>query len=186
MPEFTADGQGVYSFPSGNVTYDGVSLGSTATYRASGGYLVNGVRMLERRCKDNIWTALELIISNESELESTTPQCTNSTTESGLAEDHQTVIVVVGFVCSLVFLTIGVLLGVVGLYLIQRVRGRLSGPTSSSPPPLPPPVTYEEVGVAREVKSSQDIQLTSNEAYGPIHKDNIPTSRNTAYGQVQL
>ena len=47
---------------------------------------------------------------------------------------------------------------------------------------IQPPVTYEEVGVAREVKSSQDIQLTSNEAYGPIHKDNIPTSRNTAYG----
>ena len=51
---------------------------------------------------------------------------------------------------------------------------------------IQPPVTYEVVGVAREVKSSQDIQLTSNEAYGPIHKDNIPTSHNTAYGQVQL
>ena len=50
---------------------------------------------------------------------------------------------------------------------------------------IQPPVTYEEVGVAREVKSSQDIQLASNEAYGPV-KDNIPTSRNTAYGQVQL
>ena len=49
-----------------------------------------------------------------------------------------------------------------------------------------PPVTYEEVGVARAVKSSQDIQLTSNEAYGPINKDNIPTSHNTAYGQVHL
>ena len=63
---------------------------------------------------------------------------------------------------------------------IQRVRGRLS------PPPLPPPVPYEEVGVAREVKRSQDIQLTSNEAYGPILKDNIQTSPNTAYGQVHL
>ena len=75
---------------------------------------------------------------------------------------------VVGVVCSIVFLAVGVVLGVVGLYLIQRVSGRLSGPTSSSPPPLPPPVTYEEVGVAREVKRSQDIQLTPNEAYGPV------------------
>ena len=93
--------------------------------------------------------------------------------------------VVGSIVCSVVFLTIGVLLGVVGVYVIQRVRGRSSGPTSSSLPPLPPPVTYEEVGVAREVKSSQDIQLTSNEAYWQ-KKENIPTSRNTAYGHVQL
>ena len=48
-------------------------------------------------------------------------------------------------VCSVIFVGIGVVLGVVGLYLIQRVRGRSSDPTSSSPPPLPPPVTYEEV-----------------------------------------
>ena len=91
-----------------------------------------------------------------------------------------TTAIVIGAVCSATFLTIGVLVGVVGLYLIQRVRGRSSGPTSSSPPPLPPPVTYEEVGAAREVKSSEDIQLTPNEAYGPVLKDNIPTSHNTA------
>ena len=103
-----------------------------------------------------------------------------------MKEENEATVVIVGVVCSLVFLTIGVLLGVVGLYLVQRVRGRMSGPTSSPPPPLPPPVTYEEVDVAREVKSSQDIQLTSNEAYGPINKDNVPTSHNTAYGQVQL
>ena len=47
-------------------------------------------------------------------------------------------------------------------------------------------VTYEEVCVAGEVERSHDIQLTSNEAYGPIDKDNIQTSHNTAYGQVQL
>ena len=107
-------------------------------------------------------------------------------TESGIMEDHEAAVVIVGVVCSAVFLTIGVLLGVVGLYLIQRVRDRLSAPTSYSPPPHPPSVTYEEVDVAREVKSSQDIHLTSNEAYGPVHKDNIPTSHNTAYAQVQL
>ena len=47
-------------------------------------------------------------------------------------------------------------------------------------------VTYEEVGVTGEVERSHDIQLTSNEAYGPIKKDNIKTSHNTAYGHVQL
>ena len=44
-----------------------------------------------------------------------------------------------------------------------------------------PPVTYEEVGVAREVKRSQDIQLTSNDAYGPILKDNIQASPNEVF-----
>ena len=35
-------GLGIYSFPGGNVTFDGVSLGSTATYTTNEGYLVNG------------------------------------------------------------------------------------------------------------------------------------------------
>ena len=87
--------------------------------------------------------------------------------------------VIVGVVCSLVFLIVGVLLGVVSVYLLQRVRGRLSGPTSPSSPPLPPPATYEEVGVTGE--RSHDIQLTSNESYSVLQKNPIPTSPNTAY-----
>ena len=67
MPEFTDDGQGFYSFPGGNVTYDGVSLGSNATYRASVDFLVNGVRFLERRCENNAWKPPEVIISDAGE-----------------------------------------------------------------------------------------------------------------------
>ena len=49
------NGQGVYSFPGGNVTYNGVSLGSTATYRTSEGYLVNGEQILEILCGELMW-----------------------------------------------------------------------------------------------------------------------------------
>ena len=92
--------------------------------------------------------------------------------------------VIVGVVCSLLFITVGVLMGAVGVYLILRGRDKMSGSTPSSS--TPPAVTYEEVGVAREVKRSQDIQLTSNEAYGPVQSRDIQTTQNTAYGQVQL
>ena len=51
---------------------------------------------------------------------------------------------------------------------------------------VPPPATYEDVGMAGKVDKSHDIQLTSNEAYGPLHKTNILTTPNAAYGQVQL
>ena len=51
---------------------------------------------------------------------------------------------------------------------------------------VPPPATYEEVDMAGEVDVSHDIQLTSNEAYGPLKKTTIITTPNAAYGQVQL
>ena len=40
-----------------------------------------------------------------------------------------------------------------------------------------PAVAYEEVGVAGEVEKSHDIQLTSNEAYGPLGKHSVPPHR---------
>ena len=86
-------------------------------------------------------------------------------------------------VCSF---TVGGLLGAVGVYLTLNVRDRLFG-SHTSPSPPPPTVTYEEVGVAPEVKRSQGIQLKSNEAYGPVQTSSqIHTTENTAYGQVQL
>ena len=56
------DGEGVYSFPGGNVTYNGVSLGSTATYRTSVDYRVNGAQLLESRCEDTMWTPEAVIV----------------------------------------------------------------------------------------------------------------------------
>ena len=93
-------------------------------------------------------------------------------------------IVSIGVVCSLVFLSVGVLLGAVSVYLLLRARGKLSLPPSSSPPPVPPAATYEEVDVSGEVTSTQKIQLNANEAYA--FRETIPTSPNTAYGQVEL
>ena len=72
------------------------------------------------------------------------------------------------------------------MYLTLRVRDRLSDSHTSPSPPFPI-VTYEEVGVAADVKSTQGIQLKSNEAYGPVQTGSqIHTTENTAYGQVQL
>ena len=89
--------------------------------------------------------------------------------------------VTVGIVCSLVFLTVGVVVGVLSVHIKNGLKKKL--PASPSPPPFPPPATYEEVGVASE--KAHDIQLTSNESYAVnnLQKD-IPTSHNSAYGVV--
>ena len=82
--------------------------------------------------------------------------------ESGVS--GSTTVIVVGVVCSLTFLTIGVLLGAVGVYLTLRVRDRLSD-SHTSPSPTPSTIVYEQVSVALEVISSQSIQLKLNDAY---------------------
>ena len=56
------DGEGVYSFAGGSVTYNGVSLGSTTTYRTSVDYRVNGAQILESRCEDRMWTPKAVIV----------------------------------------------------------------------------------------------------------------------------
>ena len=100
----------------------------------------------------------------------------SSSDSSESCSDSTTVIV--GVVCSLVFMSVGVLLGAVGLHLIQRGKGK-SPSTSLSP--LPQEVTYEVVDVP---SSTQKTQLNDKDVYAL--SENIPTSPNTAYGQVQL
>ena len=74
---------------------------------------------------------------------------------------------IIGVVCSLLFLIVGVVLGEMSVYLIVRVRESVdSRPTFPFPSPLPLPAINEEVDVTGE--TSYDIQLTSNESYTSI------------------
>ena len=43
----------------------------------------------------------------------------------------------------------------------------------------------QEVGVYEEIECAHNIQLQSNEAYGPLHMDGIHTSPNIVYGQLK-
>ena len=55
------NGEGVYSFSGGNVTYNGVSLGSTATYRTT--MNCSESQVFERRYEDGLWTTTAVIQS---------------------------------------------------------------------------------------------------------------------------
>ena len=51
-------GQPGCSFNGGNVTYDGLSEGSTATYNTHGDYFVNGGQFFQATCHNGNWTTL--------------------------------------------------------------------------------------------------------------------------------
>ena len=55
-------------------------------------------------------------------------------------------------------------------------------------PAVPPAVTYEEVDISGGSNGQREhnIELKSNEAYGPVQNKIIVTTQNQAYGQVQL
>ena len=160
--------------------YSGDRVGSVAVYFCDDGYRLEGDST--RQCLSsghwNGTTPLCTLESGNSKIEHYTIPCCIS----NFLIDFRSV--VVGVVCSLVFLSVGVLLGAVSVYLLLRARDKLSLPPSSSPPPVPPAATYEEVDVSGEVTSTQKIQLNTNEAYA--FRETIPTSPNTAYGQVEL
>ena len=99
----------------------------------------------------------------------------------GYSSGSESTTVIVGVVCSLVFMSVGVLLGAASVYLLLRARGKLSKSSSPSPSPVPQEVTYEVVDVP---SSTQKTQLNDKDVYAL--SENIPTSHNTAYGQVQL
>ena len=51
----TAEGLGIYSFPGGNVTFDGVSLGATATYNTDEDYRVDESQTFISICGKDSW-----------------------------------------------------------------------------------------------------------------------------------
>ena len=59
------EGLGSFSFDGGSVTYDGVSLGSTATYTTSMDFRLNGSpEPFQSVCVNNEWTPLPNITSS--------------------------------------------------------------------------------------------------------------------------
>ena len=60
----TTEGLGSFSFDGGSVTYDGVSMGSTATYTTSMDFCLNGSpELFQSFCVNNDWTPLPNITS---------------------------------------------------------------------------------------------------------------------------
>ncbi|CAI8024315.1 Sushi, von Willebrand factor type A, EGF and pentraxin domain-containing protein 1 [Geodia barretti] len=112
------------SVSGGGVCYSGDSVGSVAVYFCDDGYSIEGDTT--REClSSGLWNG-------------TTPQCVEAEEcicdDIGSCSGVNEPAVVGSTVCSI---AIGVLLGVVGLYLIQRVRGQDVWPhllLSPSPP----------------------------------------------------
>ena len=56
---------GYSSFNGGNVTFDGISEGSTATYTTHGDYFVNGGQFFNQTtCRNGSWTPLPYITAS--------------------------------------------------------------------------------------------------------------------------
>ena len=67
------EGLGSFSFDGGSVTYDGVSLGSTATYTTSMNFLLNGNPESFQSFCVNEWTPLPYITAGEVEVNTGCP-----------------------------------------------------------------------------------------------------------------
>ena len=67
----------------------------------------------------------------------------------------------------------------VGLYLVQRVRGRSSVPTYLSPPSLPPnnpPRKYVQTVVMTERETPADVTQQTMDDYEPMRSSRSPES----------
>ena len=76
--------------------------------------------------------------------------------------------IITAVVCSLVFFTLGMLVGVLCLHCATVVRVRKSKNSSPTPPATSIAVVYEEVSPDTNTGTKSDIELKDNVAYGPI------------------
>ena len=85
-----------------------------------------------------------------------------------LSTENQVVITAV--VCSLVFFTLGMLVGVLSHHCATVLRVRKSTKNSSPTPPVTTstPVVYEEVSLDTNTGRNVHIEFKDNIAYGPI------------------
>ena len=51
----TSEGLGLFVSEAGNVTFNGTTEGSVATYATMPGYFINGEMVVWTRCKNNAW-----------------------------------------------------------------------------------------------------------------------------------
>ena len=51
----TSEGLGLFVSEAGNVTFNGTTEGSVATYATMLGYFINGEMVVQRRCQNNTW-----------------------------------------------------------------------------------------------------------------------------------
>ena len=86
-----------------------------------------------------------------------------------LSAENQVIITAV--VCSLVFFTLGMLVGVLCLHCATVLHVHKSKTLSSgrpTPPATSTPVVYEEVSPDISTGNNVDIEFKDNVAYGPV------------------
>ena len=77
--------------------------------------------------------------------------------------------IISNIICSLIFLLLGIFLGVLLLYCFMRNKGKFKLTRNNLTPPVASaPVIYEEVSPDSHTERKNVIELSENVAYGPV------------------
>ena len=78
-------------------------------------------------------------------------------------------VIIAVIICSVVFLLLGIFLGVLLLYCFMRLKGKFKLTRNNLIPPVASaPAIYEEVSPDSHSIRKNDIELSENLAYGPV------------------